>query len=659
MRQILTPFFLLCLMLNALGSVLHAQSDWRWGRRGGSSVAATSYGPYEQVTDMATDKNGNVYVLSNVYKFINVDGQTRIGYGTSTQDIAVASWSCNGTFRWLKIIGGGSVDFGAAIRTDTLGGVYISGDMVAYGTYGPGKCDTDISVGTTNKTMFLAKYDTAGVYQWLHMPQADTVAAGSPSTVIDMDVAPNGDIYAFCQLAPGNYSGAGGYIVNTQGFYLLKYNASGAFQSGTKVAVGTSGPPGATYNMTQSHFRRDHTNGRFYIGGSYDAIFGSMTFGSTTITHPFYIGGFEPNGNLAWVKQSSSINGNGVLGVMDRPVVDQQGNIYIYGVAEKGDVFNGYTFANSLSTFGYSLPFLIKLNSNGDNIWAVNGSTTGNISSLGAIALTGNTVAITGDYALKLAFGTKELNSPPNTMANVYMAQFNAQTGEPLRLDSLLSTPGVEEFPGSLASDRNGNFFVGGRFASNIIVAGNTLQNIGGETDWFVAKFGSANCNCTTPTASFTSINGTGNAVTFTYNGTIPVDSLRWNFGNGQTATGNTVNYTYPQSGSYNVCVTAYNNCGSNTFCKTVATNGVGITGYQLFDNISIYPNPATNMLHINGLPEEVGYRMYSSVGVLVQQGKLPALQSSIDMSSLSAGWYVVEMQHAEGAKQRVKVVKQ
>jgi PKD repeat protein len=73
-----------------------------------------------------------------------------------------------------------------------------------------------------------------------------------------------------------------------------------------------------------------------------------------------------------------------------------------------------------------------------------------------------------------------------------------------------------------------------------------------------------------TPVASFTETGIT--TINTTYTGTtIAIDSIVWNFGDGSpTVKGTTATHSYAAVGSYNICVTAYSLCGSNTFCKVV-----------------------------------------------------------------------------------------
>lgn len=111
--------WLATVMLLLITITVQAQPTWQWGKRGGSSSSES-----EQVIDMATDQNGNMYVLAKNggSGIANVDGHT----GISLYDrLSLASWNCNGEFRWMKTIGSNPGAVGEAIHVDTLGGIYI------------------------------------------------------------------------------------------------------------------------------------------------------------------------------------------------------------------------------------------------------------------------------------------------------------------------------------------------------------------------------------------------------------------------------------------------------------------------------------------------------------------------------------------------------
>jgi hypothetical protein len=66
-------------------------------------------------------------------------------------------------------------------------------------------------------------------------------------------------------------------------------------------------------------------------------------------------------------------------------------------------------------------------------------------------------------------------------------------------------------------------------------------------------------------------------------------------------------------------------------------------TGIQNQDAriVTLYPNPATDILHIAGLPQECRYSVYSQTGQKVKEGKIGDV---VNVSGLMAGVYVLEM---------------
>jgi hypothetical protein len=69
----------------------------------------------------------------------------------------------------------------------------------------------------------------------------------------------------------------------------------------------------------------------------------------------------------------------------------------------------------------------------------------------------------------------------------------------------------------------------------------------------------------------------------------------------------------------------------------------------------SVYPNPTTQILHINGLLQRTSYAVYSQHGTIVKQG---STAKSIDVSSLPNGTYILRLFQAGGI-QTLKFVKQ
>ena len=78
------------------------------------------------------------------------------------------------------------------------------------------------------------------------------------------------------------------------------------------------------------------------------------------------------------------------------------------------------------------------------------------------------------------------------------------------------------------------------------------------------------------------------------------------------------------------------------------------------FNNgLKIYPNPANEVVHIDGVQEGASYRLLSVVGAVVREGGLMAGSNSIGVQGLSPGGYLLEVVGGGGQKMVSKVVKQ
>jgi PKD repeat protein len=579
---------------------------------------------------------------------LNVSGHTVTGWGN--QDILISSFKCDGTYRWSKDIGGTDNDIPIAIKIDTLGGVYITGQI--YLNSSIGHFSTDTTVPLTNRSVILIKYDTAGSYKWLRFPQSDTIGLSSVenTALYDMDVDEGGNSYILCQLAPGAYAG-GAYIVTTQGFFIFKYDKNGTFISGSTIQI--SDPD----LLSLMRMKKNFQNGKYYITGTVNG--GTLSFGGLPITHALFVGCFDNSGTFLWQKQDVLFGGGFV-----RPNIDAIGNVYLAAGSEYGDTFN--TYVNTDAYVGVGAPFVTKMDSNGTFIWAKS-ATASDVSGASASTnatstsvLNGSEIDIAGQYPgeLKWQGYADSLNLPTGSGYHIFITRLDASTGTILGLDSLASTTGEDNHAIAMTSDNFGNFYVGGDFASSITVNGTTLNSIGGGSDFFIAKYGTANCECVLPTASFTHTGAT--TVTFTYTGTTVYDSVRWKFGDGGTSTVLSPVHAYTAAGTYTACIIVYGSCGNDTACQsiTIATTGIAGTA-AVVSNISIYPNPTTEELNITGVTTTTAYRIYNITGSVMKQGMLNAGTNIIPMSNYAPGIYVLDMTGEDGTPIIMRIVKQ
>ncbi|MCC5916391.1 MAG: right-handed parallel beta-helix repeat-containing protein [Cryomorphaceae bacterium] len=79
---------------------------------------------------------------------------------------------------------------------------------------------------------------------------------------------------------------------------------------------------------------------------------------------------------------------------------------------------------------------------------------------------------------------------------------------------------------------------------------------------------------------------------------------LTWDFGDGNSATGDSVSNQYAVGGTYTVMLIASNSCGADTTTIQVTFTSIEKYGVQA---ISMYPNPTTGVFTLNQLPTDGG----------------------------------------------------
>ncbi len=647
MKSILPAMLILMFSMN-----LHAQT-WQWGKRGGSQFNGVNSQPHEQIKDLATDKNGNVYALGLVESSggAAIDGHSLTLNGF--KDVVLTSYTCTGAYRWTKVIGGPDDDVPIAVKTDTLGHVYV-----ATINYSPANFSNDtISSINSYKTLSLVEYDTSGAFKWLRQPQSDTgtfVYISNNSDSYDLYVAGNGDVYWFCQLPAGLVSGGGGWALPAPATCVVKYNAQGQMVNHITLQMQTNKVAFQGIGMQISK------TGKIVIGGTYDNFNNSGIFsiGGQVITdHFMFLAAFSPTGQCLWKKSNTTANTNSRI--YTRPQIDAQGNIYYCGGGNLGDSFNGFSFYNNLTTMLISEPFIGKADSNGNHLWikCASGKSGEYVSS---IALKNNNEIIMSGTGTSVWWDTlHHIQGAPNSGFYIYAARFDG-SGNVLGMDSLKGTFGAYNFAYCNAVDKNGNLFIGGEFNLTLDITGTqSINNGGGNSDFFIAKYGYP-CGCTAPASNFTSTNTAVKTVQFTYNGSTTIDSLRWNFGDGQTQklTSNftaTLTHTYSSNGNYNACATVYNSCGSNSYCKQYP---LSVGSISAMAGVKVYPTPTSDYLVIEGAGGATAL-LVNSIGQPVAKAALSSPKESLNTSALASGLYLLILQDKRGNKATMTINKQ
>ncbi|RZJ57879.1 MAG: hypothetical protein EOO45_27180, partial [Flavobacterium sp.] len=229
-RNLLTT----ALLLFAI-TITAQEFDWKWAKKGGGyrvghNEFTADFSQFsEHIKDIAIDVDNNYYFLTPVASTnTNYDGvpfdvynntETSNGYA----DVLLLSTTCDGTYRWSRVIGGGNVDEGYSISLDENGGVYVSvsvyndmnqGNMTfipphfsesdVMPVFPPNALSLDNHPG--HKKLAIAKYSQQdGSLVWRKFLQGDVNVFTSQGTISALHVSPDGTIRALVGLLKGTH----------------------------------------------------------------------------------------------------------------------------------------------------------------------------------------------------------------------------------------------------------------------------------------------------------------------------------------------------------------------------------------------------------------------------------------------------------------------
>jgi PKD repeat protein len=151
-------------------------------------------------------------------------------------------------------------------------------------------------------------------------------------------------------------------------------------------------------------------------------------------------------------------------------------------------------------------------------------------------------------------------------------------------------------------------------------------------------------------TASFTSNLVSNLQYQFT-NTSTNATSYLWDFGDGTTSTDVNPTHTYTTIENFNVVLTA-TNCGTNKLANEFI-NLLSIDEFKTSEFL-MYPNPVTDIIHLNLKEEKNEISIYNSVSQLVLKTKNT---NKIDVSEFAAGIYFIKISTEKNSR-TCKIIK-
>ncbi|MBL4578335.1 MAG: PKD domain-containing protein, partial [Flavobacteriales bacterium] len=153
---------------------------------------------------------------------------------------------------------------------------------------------------------------------------------------------------------------------------------------------------------------------------------------------------------------------------------------------------------------------------------------------------------------------------------------------------------------------------------------------------------------CTAPAAGY-SFTSSSSDVTFTSSATNNTSTF-WDFGDGMSDTVQNPLHTYSANGTYTVCQTATNSCGSDTICQNVQIVVTGIEPGIGSPIVTVSPNPSSGMVLIefgNWDNSTCLVEVRNIIGVQVYAEQISTMQGSdnysLNLQHLPKGVYFLQ----------------
>src|ERR1035437_1744632 len=375
---------------------------------------------------VTTDNDDNVYITGyfegDSISFGNI---TLYNSSTGEQNLYLVKYDSSGNVLWAKNPGG-VYNEGLSVTTDLNNNIFITG----YFQDNTISFDSDtlyLSVTWGYSDLFLFKFDSNGNTLWGRSAGGNYWEWGD-----GLSTDYNGNIYL-----TGYFSSdtsyfdtiivINNYISNIAGgnddMFLAKYDSSGNIKW-VKSAGGNGISSGKSLSCDG--------NGNIYVGGVFNAInyppdtikFDSINLFNNSYnilmqsanTQLFFVK-YDSSGSVQWAKcgiSASSWDNTG--NTLTSLCADVNGNIFITGSYTDSILIDSTTLYNG----GY---FLIKLNSNGNIIWAQNILNSGNSNSV-CIDQNSNafiTGSLEGDSAI---FGNNTIYNDSTQTLDIFIAKY-------------------------------------------------------------------------------------------------------------------------------------------------------------------------------------------------------------------------------------------
>lgn len=206
----------------------NTSGDFEWARRAGGSDSDDA----NAIAVVGTD----IYITGSFAGTGNFNTPSATGINelisNGSQDIFVAKYNSSGVLQWVKRAGGTGIDNGLGIVASNTD-VYLTGQFSQTANFNsPSAAGSNEIVSAGEYDVFIAKYTSAGVLQWVKRAGGSGEDLGVGITLAGTDVYLTGAFNSTANFNTPSSSGGANDLVsdNLRDIFIAKYNSAGVVQ---------------------------------------------------------------------------------------------------------------------------------------------------------------------------------------------------------------------------------------------------------------------------------------------------------------------------------------------------------------------------------------------------------------------------------------------
>jgi hypothetical protein len=343
------------------------------------AVSSTGAGYLDIATGLVVDDSGNSYTVGTFMSQTDFDPGLGVFNLTpnGAEDIFIQKLNSNGQFVWAIQIGGNGPnedDHAAEICLDHNNNLLITGNFSGAGDFDPSSNNFILNSNSIYADCFVAKYTNNGGLIWAKSIGGGNIDAGRSIAVFsNNDVVISGQFFGPVDFDPGTGSTVifpnvpynNGSLTHTTDFFTLKLNSSGDFIWANINGDFSDDIAYCSVDSDDNIIQAGRYAGTFDI----DPGIGVLNLNSgNNASYATFVRKLSNAGNLIWGKTlfNNPSSSSDILSL----TIDNNNDLILTGYFIGTVDFDPNTSIYNLTSNGASDCFTLKLNSNGDFLWA-------------------------------------------------------------------------------------------------------------------------------------------------------------------------------------------------------------------------------------------------------------------------------------------------